>query len=143
MEPLLISLKILIPIALVIIILITIVWILFYQNTKVGKKIITEKVKYNKFKKQIDSLKDSRESPEKDFKKIDTLARDFFKEYYNLGYDLTYLEIAKRLEKRNKKEFINFCKQISDIKYSGKQINAKNIAQLTKTLDKTIKSKAV
>lgn len=143
MEPFIIPLNILIPISIVVIILIAVIWILFFKTKKITKKIVTEKIKYINYKKQIDSLKNSRESPKKDFENLSNITRNFFNEYYNLNHSLTYLELAKRFAKKNKKEYAKFCKQMSDLKYSGKQINANQIKQLINEFDIALKTKKI
>ena len=134
----LISINFLIPIALVTIILIVLLWYLFAKNKIFSRKLTFEKNKFLAYQKQVEFLKNSRQSPEQDFERLNQTARNFFKEYYNMGYNLTYLELAKRFKKQNKIEHARFCKLMADLKYTGQQIPAQQIKSLVFIFSKII-----
>ena len=135
----LISLNILIPIVLVIIILGVIMWILYSKNKDLYKKITFEKNKFLVYKKDVDNLKNTLQNPEKDFEKLNQIARNFFKEYYNMDLSLTYLELEKIFKQKNRKEYADFCKLMSDTNYSGKKTTSKDINQLINSFTQMIK----
>ncbi len=136
---LLIPLDILIPIALVVIILIVVMWYLYSKNKKLYEKISFRKKRFALYKNGIENLKKSPQSPEKDFKALNKLARTFFKEYLNLNYSLTYLELERNFEKQNKQEYAKFCKLMSDFSYTGKKIEKEEIKQLVVLFEKILK----
>ena len=131
MKPLLIPLNLLIPIALVIIILIVLLWILYTKNKEIYNKLASEKKKFAYYKQNAESLKESRETPRKNFQLLNNLARDFFKEYFALDYSFTYLELEEKFRELEKEDYAKFCKAMSDWNYSGKEIKKENIIQLT------------
>lgn len=118
---LLIPLGILIPISLVLIILIVVLWYIYSRNKKLAEKLISEATRFYRYKKGIEILKKVSRGPEKDFQDLNSYARAFFKEYLNLDYSLTYLELEDIFKKQNKEDYAKFCKSMSDINYSGKK----------------------
>jgi len=137
MASFLIPLSILIPIALVVIILIVVAWIIFTKNKKLYQKITTERRRFTVYKKEFQEIKQSKsQSPEKDFAKLSKLARAFFREYLNLNYSSTYLELEKYFTKQNKQEHAKFCKLMSDINYAGKKTDKNQNKQLIELFDK-------
>ena len=132
-----IPLKIIIPISLVVIILIIVLWYLYSKNKKIYSKVISEKTKFHKYKDAIKKLKDNPKNPEKDFKKLNKVARAFFREYLNLVPSRTYLELAKTFKKQNKKDYEKFSRLMSDIHYKDQKIN-ENIKQVVEIFNKII-----
>ena len=136
----LIPLNILIPITLVIIILIVVAWILFNKNKKIAGKLISEKIRFYRYKKGIETLKTLPKNPEKDFNTLQKYVRAFFKEYLNLEYSLTYLELEAHFKKQKKPEYAQLCKTISDVNYKGNQKTPNDIIQLADLFSKILKS---
>ncbi len=127
----LISLDILIPIALVVIILIVLLWILYTKNRYFYGKFLSERRRFSLYKKHIEILKNAREYSIEDFDRFNQVARAFFKEYHDLSYSLTYLELADYFAKQNKQDYAQFCKLMSHTNYSGaKKINTAEIKRL-------------
>ncbi|MFA5173928.1 MAG: hypothetical protein WC438_01980 [Candidatus Pacearchaeota archaeon] len=131
---LIIPLEILIPLALVLIILIAIAWFFYSKNKKLYQKLSFEKNKLKFYKKQLEEIETANENPEIKFEKLNKLMRVFFREYYHLGYNLTYLELAEEFEKQNKIDFAGFSKLMSDIRYSGREISAEEINEIIREL---------
>jgi hypothetical protein len=136
--PILIPLKVLIPVGLITIILIVISWVFYSKNKKLYQKIVLEKNKIRFYKKQLNDIKISNENPERKFERLNNLSRAFFKEYHNLGYNLTYLELSKNFAKQNKLEHSDLTKLMSDIRYSGKEISVSQIQEIINQLNKII-----
>ena len=135
------SLKIIIPIILIIIVLIIIFWVFYKKNKKLFTAISEEEKRLNNYKSSINELKNSAlYEPEKDFKKLNKLARDFFKDYFNLSHNKTYLELEKYFKKQNKTEYANFCRQMSDINYTGEKSNKTQVKILINAFEKIIKN---
>ena len=89
----LIPLNLLIPIALVIVILIVVLWYIYIKNKKIAGKLISEKIRFQRYKKGIEALKNNPTNSEADFEALNKYIRAFFKEYLDLNYSLTYLEL--------------------------------------------------
>ena len=132
--------KTLLLLGLLIIILIIIFFYLYKKNKRIYKDINSEQIRYNLFKERLQNIEDSIESPEKDLEKISRLAKDFFKEYHNLSPNLTYLELSKQFKDNPKKSV--FCKEISDLNYSGNKIKSEQIDDLKQTLSEIIREEA-
>lgn len=116
-------------IVIVIIILIVIIWHLFTLNKKLSKRIEQEKNRFILYKKQLKEL-DKLEFNKEDMEKINKLARDFFKERFNMNYSLTYLELAKNFQLERYDERVEFCNLMSDILYSDKKVDSRDFRRL-------------
>jgi len=126
----LIPLSIIIPIGLVVVILIVVAWIILFKNKELYKNIISEKERFSKYQNQLEVLKKSTNPSSKDFEKLNKIARAFFKEYLNLNYSLTYLELEKQFKKQSKPDYAKFCRAMSDTNYQGKKTSSAQIKQL-------------
>jgi len=135
---LLIPLEILIPISLVVVILIVILWYIYSRNKQLYSKLVSEATRFHRYKKGIEVLKKVPNTPEKDFENLNSYARSFFKEYLNLDYSLTYLELSEIFKKQNKKEYAEFCELMSDINYSGRKAKREEVMQLVDILYKIV-----
>ena len=133
-----IPLEIVLPLALVVAILITVLWYLYNKNKIIYKKIVSEKTRLSRYKKGIENLKNNPGTPEKDFKILSKYVRTFFKEYLNLQTNLTYLELAKKFEKQKKPDYVNLSNLMSNIKYKG-QKTPENIQQAIEIFSKIMK----
>ena len=136
----LIPLEILIPITLVVIILIVVTWIVYNKNKKIAGKLISEKIRFHRYKKGTKTLKENPKNPEKDFDTLQKYIRAFFKEYLDLDYSLTYLELESKFKKQKKPEYAKLCKSISDVNYKGEQKSAEDIMELVNIFSNIIKS---
>ena len=135
----LIPLQVLLPISLVIIIAIAVSWILFNKNKKLAGKLISEKLRFNRYKKGVESLKNNPTTPKKDFESLNQYVRAFFKEYLNLSYSLTYLELEGQFKKQKKLDYAKFCKLMSDVNYKGQKKDATDIIPLISMFSKILK----
>ena len=136
----LIPVQTLIPITLVIIILIVVSWILFNKNKKITNKLVSEQIRFRRYKKGIKGLKNSPTNPKKDFESLSQYVRAFFKEYLDLEYSLTYLDLQKEFQKQKKPDYAKFCKLMSDINYKGERKNIKDVNQLIEKFSQILKS---
>lgn len=137
----LISLDILIPISLVVIILIVLLWILYTKNRYFYEKFISERRRFSLYKKHIEILKNATDYSMEDFDRFNQVVRAFFKEYHDLRYSLTYLELADYFMKQNKQDYAQFCKLMSDVNYSGKKkVNIMEVKQLVNIFSDIINS---
>ena len=134
----LIPLKIVIPIGLVVVILITVAWIILFKNKKLYKNIKSEKEKFSKYQNQLEVLKKSPSPNPKDFERLNKVVRAFFKEYLNLDYSLTYLELEKQFKKQSKPDYAKFCRAMSDANYQGNKTSSAQIKQLIDMFDKLL-----
>lgn len=134
----LIPLDILIPIGLVVIILIVVMWYLYSRNKMLYNSLVSEATRFHRYKKGIESLKNASQGPEKDFGNLNSYARAFFKEYLNLDYSLTYLELSEIFKKQNKPDYAEFCRLMSDVNYSGRKAKLEEVRQLINRFYKII-----
>ena len=137
---LLIPLNILIPISLVVVILIVVMWYVYTRNKKLYQKLVSEATRFHRYKKGVEILKTVSNGPEKDFESLNSYARSFFKEYLNLDYNLTYLELAEIFRKQNKKEYAEFCELMSNVNYSGGKVKPEEVRQLIDSFYKIIQN---
>jgi len=132
--------QILLPLAIILIVLIAIMWFIYAKNKKIHKKLSIEKKRYSIYQKSIDSLKQSDlKNTQKDFEKLNKYARGFFKEYFNLNYSLTYLELSKEFKKQGKPSYVKFCKSMSDANYQNKTPPKPILKKLINDFDKLLK----
>lgn len=127
----LISLDILIPLALVVVILIVLLWILYTKNRYLYEKFVAERKRFSLYKKHIEFLKTAPDYSIEDFNKFNQIVRAFFKEYHDLSYSLTYLELADNFTKQDKQDYAQFCRLMSEVNYSGKKkVNTEELRYL-------------
>lgn len=62
---------------------------------------------------------------ENDLKKIDKIARDFFKEHFNIKHLTEYSQLEDFFRKKDNEKAAKFCNSMNDILYSGKKTNKK------------------
>lgn len=90
------------------------------------------------YRRKISELKSMKGSPEKIFDAINETARNFFKEAFNLSLNLEYLELVEEFKKKKKLLCMSFCKMMSDLNYSGKEIDEEKIKDLLELLEQII-----
>jgi hypothetical protein len=137
---LLIPLDILVSITLVILILVIVMWILYNKNKELKTKLVSEKKKFSFYKKQVESLKNPNQDPISAFEKLNEAARSFFKDYFDMDYSLTYLDLRDNFKKRNKENYAEFCKLMSDANYSGQKANKEQISKLINLFSRILNS---
>ncbi|MEM0465402.1 MAG: hypothetical protein QXW97_01725 [Candidatus Pacearchaeota archaeon] len=118
-----------IAIIVVICILCIIIYYLITINRKLSQRIEQEKNRFLLYKKQLKDL-DKFDLSKKDLETLNRLARDFFKERFNLNYSMTYLELAEKFKEEKFDERVEFCELMSDVLYSDKKIDARDIRRL-------------
>jgi len=138
MRSVLLNLEVILPLALVVVILVTVVWVLYHQNKKIFEKLRSEKSRFFLYKSGIQKLQESPSNALRDFEKLNKIARNFFKEYFNLSYNLTYLELEEQFQKKNKPDYAKFSRLMSNANYSGEKITSKDIKQLTNLFSQII-----
>jgi len=108
------------------------------------KKIIVEEKpkKVIDYEKEVGNIRKGikRHSPMVSFEKIAKLSRDFFKEYLGIEYEATYEELEEKLRERNKK-MADFVRDISFIKYKGKNITRGDVRKLLNDFEKFVTKK--
>ncbi len=117
-------------IILAIIILFFVIWILYKKNENIDQDLKNEQKKYFSYLQEIEKLKISKETPEEKFNILNELAKDFFEQYFKLKSNLTYLQLSENFHKKNKEDFSDFCKSMSDLNYSNKKTNKSQVDKL-------------
>jgi len=124
---------------LITIILTIVIIILVRINKDLDKKIKEQEEKILKYEvklKKIQTLKPT----EEDLDNLNKIAREFFKEKFDLKLSLTYLELAKTFEKDKQKENQEFCEEMSELIYSGKKIKQDDIKKVINLFSKVLMS---
>jgi len=133
--------EVILPLGLAIAILAVVIWVLYTQNKKLFEKLKSEKNRFSEYKQKLKKLYSSNFGyPQRDFNKLNKIVRNFFREYLNLNFNLTYLELEKRFRDQKKENYAVFCRQMSDINYSGEKIKPEKIKDLIKTFEKLLNS---
>jgi hypothetical protein len=136
-----IPVNVLVPIAVVVLIFIFVLWFLYTKNKKLASSLIEKTTKFSKYEKAVESLKNNPQNPKKDFETLNNNVRNFFKEYYNLDYSLTYLELEEESKKQNKPECAKFFKMMSDTNYKEKNKSPEEVKRLVEIFSKLIYEK--
>jgi hypothetical protein len=107
--------------------------ILHLLERKLEKKFISRKYDKNAYyQRKLIQLKESNESLDKKIDKLNSIARDFFKEAFDIPYNLEYSEIIGKLKKQQKNNLITFSKLMIELSYTGKKIKQQ---EFNKTLN--------
>ncbi|MBR9706356.1 hypothetical protein GOV14_04945 [Candidatus Pacearchaeota archaeon] len=129
---------ILISIAGIAIILILTIVLLYKKNKNVNQKLVGEKDKFEYYQKEVQNLQISTHDPSKIFSKFELIVKTFFKEYYGLQQNLTFLELGDKFQKKGKTLHMKFCRLMSEIKYSGETIRNKEVKQIIEAFSKIL-----
>lgn len=121
-------------IVLVIVILIIIITYLISLNKKLNKRIEQEKNRFILYKKGLRELESKSALNKKDLEVLSKLARDFFKERFNLSYNLSYIEIAEIFKKEDLDERVEFCDRMAGILYAREKVDSNEIKELVNIL---------
>jgi hypothetical protein len=117
-------------IILVIVILGIIITYLISINRRLNQKIEQEKNRFILYKKKLSELETKQNFNKNDFEILNKLARDFFKERFDLNYTLSYLEISEIFKKEGLDERVQFCDRMAEILYAGDKIDEEVIKNL-------------
>jgi type III secretory pathway component EscV len=92
------------------------------------------------FIKKTESLEKSNKNPVQKLESLNSLARDFFKERFNLKYQLDYSELKQEFEKSKNKLSSEFCEKMTKIDYtkSEKKLKKQQIKNLISDFKKII-----
>src|SRR4030042_29583 len=144
LNALVIGLQQMIDLVLVIGILLLIVVILRIIEKSYRIRLEIKKRERNLFyKRELKNLRETKGSPEKILDRTNIIARGFFKEAFNLPYNLEYLELLGEFRKSGKTECKDFCELISELNYSGNEISPEKIALLLSLLEKIMQNNRI
>jgi hypothetical protein len=117
-------------VVLVITILMIIIGYLININKKLNARIQQEKNRFILYKDKLHEISEKDVLTKKDLEAISKLARDFFKERFNLSYTLSYIEMSEIFRKDEFDERVSFCDRMSQLLYAGEKIDTKDIKDL-------------
>ncbi len=123
-----------VSIALVISILGIIISYLIHINKKLNKKIQQEKNRFILYKSRLRELEAKQVLNRKDVEILSKLAKDFFKERFNLNYNLSYVELTEIFKKEELNQRVEFCYKMSQIFYAGEKVETREIKELINML---------
>ena len=86
--------------------------------------------------RRIKLLISSHEEPENKLRRVNAIAREIFKEAYNIDSKISYYELADKFQKQGKKNASKFCQEMFKILYSGETLQSKKVYELAKILEK-------
>jgi len=129
-----------ISIAIVIIILAIVITFLISINKELKRRIEQEKNRFLLYKESLAALKVKQILTRKDLESLNKLARDFFKERFDINYSLSYLEISDIFKKTALDDRVHFCDRMAEILYAGEKIDSNEIKSLINILLDIIES---
>jgi len=132
------NLKWIIIVSSISLVLLIIIFILYSIEKKLKKKLDTHNQKNNFYKNKLEKLKKSKLTPEQFIDRLNNIAKDFFKEAFNLPYSLEYSELTEEFRKKGKKECITFSELMIETAYSGEKIEKHKLNILTGLFEKII-----
>lgn len=114
----------------VIIILAIVIIYLISINKKLKQRIEQEKNRFILYKESLAALKGKEILNKKDLETLNKLARDFFKERFNISYTLSYLEISEIFKKNFLDDRVHFCDRMAEILYVGEKVDSNEVKTL-------------
>ncbi len=124
-----------------IIILSVVLLIIIFVEMRVKK---TVQVKLNEkgiaYLKKIDKIKKTRKKPSQEIKELNSIIKNFLKEYLKISAVPTYGEALGLMEsKKNGEDVITLCNEMSEIIYAGEKPTEENVNRIIELFEKIIK----
>jgi hypothetical protein len=113
-------------IILVTLILVIVIIILVRINRGLDQKIKEKEEKALEYELKLKKIQELKPT-EENLDNLNKIAREFFKERFNLKLSLTYLELAEKFKKDKQEENQEFCEKMSELIYSGKKAKEEEI----------------
>jgi len=127
----------------VIAVLILIIFVIILLERKLKRMIeLRKKSRIFYYRKEIKKL-NKLINPQKALDAINELAKNFFKEAFNLPHSLEYSELTEEFRKTGKKECISFCKLLLELNYSGEKIKKEQLKALISLLEKIVEKNRI
>jgi hypothetical protein len=117
-------------------ILVVIIVLKFVEKRLKKKLMEVRNTRDNFYLREIEKIKEL--NAKKGLKKIDTLARDFFREAFNIQQSKEYSELEKVFVKKNNKVAADFCALMTKSLYSGNEISKETFLLLVDYLNRLI-----
>jgi hypothetical protein len=117
-------------------VLIVIIILKFIENRLKKKLIDVRNSRDNYYLSQIEKVNEL--DQKKGLKEIDKLARDFFKEAFNVQHSKEYSELEKVFLKKKNKVAADFCALMTKVLYSGNEISKETFLLLVDYLNRLI-----
>ncbi len=121
-----------------IVLLIIFIIVLSLINKNLKKKIILKEIEEEKddvLLKEIEALRMSKEEPKIILESINSTARNFLAENFNVDKNLDYSEIITLFKEKNNNKIIFFCEQMLEALYSGEKVNSRKINGIISSLE--------
>ncbi len=100
------------------------------------KVVIKQQKEDNSPARRIKLLISTKEDPQNKLRKINLIAKEIFRDSYNLDTKTSYYELADKFQKQGKKNHSKFCQEMFKILYSGEELQLKKTEDLVKLLEK-------
>ncbi len=119
-----------------IIVLGVIIFLTFTERILKRKVVLKQQKEDNSSTRRIKLLISSHEEPENKLRKVNAIAKEIFRDSYNIDSKISYYELADKFQKQGKKNASKFCQEMFKILYSGETLQPKKVSELTKILEK-------
>ena len=119
--------------AISLIILILIIIILTTKNKKLKGEVVKKEITLEReetMREEIENLKNQEKSPKEILTQLDSLARRFFREAFNVEKNTDYSEMIHLFKEKKRDEMVFFCEEMLQHVYSGEIPNKKIIDKL-------------
>ena len=113
-----------------------ILYLTFTERVLKRKIDLKQQKEENSPTKRIKFLISSHDDSRNKLKKINSIAREIFRDVYNVDSRTSYYELAEKFETEKKQSATKFCQEMFRILYSGETIQSEKIAHLAKILEK-------
>jgi len=118
--------------------------LLYFLEKKINKRV--EQIKNDRnvfYKKEIKKLIEIKLVKERMLEHINNLAREFFREAFDIPSSMEYSEMIEKFKNMGKREAISFCNLLSEVEYSGEPIDKNKIRALLRLLEKIIEKNKI
>ncbi|VVB78358.1 Uncharacterised protein [uncultured archaeon] len=119
-----------ISILLVIVILIVIISVLLNINRRLDEKIQLEKSRIEFYEREIKNIKKTPAS-EDSVKSLNDIAKEFFREKFNINSNKTYLELETMFKKEGKDKEERFCSLMNAMMYADRTVSSREMNEAT------------
>lgn len=113
-----------------------IIFLTFTERILKRKVYLKQQKEDNSPARRIKLLISTHEDPKNKLRKINLIAKEIFRDAYNIDSRVSYYELADKFQKQGKKNAMKFCQEMFNILYAGKELQSKNVYELAKILEK-------
>lgn len=113
-----------------------IIFLTFTERILKRKVTLKQEKEDNSPTRRIKLLISSHEDPQDKLKRIGLIAREIFRDSYNVDSKTSYYELAEKFRSQGKQNATKLCQEMFKILYSGETLQPKRVHNLAKILEK-------